>query len=139
MEMKYFEEELSKMTKPEVSHLKHQDMLANAITKAKDKSVVSWWWLSIPLYLVATLCMKSFFMPATSLSSNIQEFSSKQEYSSILLFLVLPVVCIFINLVSIKKIYFLSASPNLFDFLRIVWFNVLIIITSLLILAIYLF
>ncbi len=60
MEMKNFEDKLFHMTKPEVSQLKHQDMLANAITKAKDKSVLSWWWLSIPLYLITTLLMKSF-------------------------------------------------------------------------------
>jgi len=33
------------MTKPEIQGLKHESMLADAITNAKDKSVVSWWWL----------------------------------------------------------------------------------------------
>ena len=57
--MQNFENKLIQMTKPEVSQLKHQDMLANEITKAKDKSVVSWWWLCIPLYIIATLIMKT--------------------------------------------------------------------------------
>lgn len=137
MEMKNFEEKLLQMTKPGVSQLKHQDMLANAITKAKDKSVLSWWWLSIPLYLIATLLMKSFFMPSTTLMSNLHDLSSKEKYSSGLFFVVLPVVFIVINFMSIRKIYFLSGSPKSINFMQAVWFNFLIIIASILILLIY--
>ncbi len=137
MEMKYFEDELLKMTKPDVAQLKHQDMLANAIMKAKDKSVVSWWWLSIPLYLIATLLMKSFFMPSTTLLSNLQELSGQQKYFSTFFFIVLPVICIIINLISIRKIHFMSGSPNSINFLQVVWLNVLVIIVSIIILIIY--
>ena len=137
MEMKNFEEQLLLMTKPEVSQLKHQDMLANAITKAKDKSVLSWWWLSIPLYLIATLLMKSFFMHSTTLMSNLHDLSSKEKYSSVLFFVVMPVIFIVINFMSIKKIHFLSGSPKSINFMQVVWFNVLIIVASILILIIY--
>ncbi len=137
MKMKKFEEILSQMTKPEVSELKHKDMLANTITKAKDKSVLSWWWLSIPLYILATLLMKSFFMSSTTLMSNLSDLASKQKYSSILFFVALPITFILINFMSIKKIYFLSGSPKSINFLKVVWFNVLIIIASVLILIIY--
>lgn len=37
--MEKFEETLINMTKPQVSQLKHEDMLAKAVTRAKDKSV----------------------------------------------------------------------------------------------------
>jgi len=137
MEMENFEETLTQMTKPEVTHLKHQDMLANAITKAKDKSVISWWWLSIPLYLIATLLMKTIFMPQTTLILNIHDFTSKEIYSSVLFFFVLPIVFIVINFISIRNIYFLSGSPKSISFLRTAWFNVLMIIFSILILIIY--
>jgi hypothetical protein len=43
-----FGETLSKMQKPEISELKHEELLAGIIMKAKDKSVVSFWWLCIP-------------------------------------------------------------------------------------------
>ncbi len=135
--MENFEDILTRMTKPEVTRLKHQDMLANAITKGKDKSVISWWWLSIPLYLIAALLMKSFFMPQTTLLSNIYEMANKEIYSSVLFFLVIPIVFIIINLISIRNIHFLSGSPKELSFLRIVWFNVLMIIISILILIIY--
>lgn len=135
--MEKFEQELSEMTKPEITHLKHQDMLANAIIKAKDKSVISWWWLSIPLYLIATLLMKTNFMPQTTLRLNIHDFTSRQIYSSVLFFLVLPIVFIVINFISIRNIYFLSGSPKTINFLWKVWFNVLMIIFSILILIIY--
>jgi len=137
MEMENFEEKLTQMTKPEVTHLKHQAMLANAITKAKDKSVVSWWWLSIPLYLIATLLMKTIFMPQTTLRLNIHDFTSRELYSSALFFLVLPIIFIVINFISIRNIYFLSGSPKSIKFLRTAWFNVLMIVFSVLILIIY--
>jgi hypothetical protein len=137
MEMENFEKKLAQMTKPEVAHLKHQDMLANAITKAKDKSVFSWWWLIIPLYLFAMFLMKAFFMPQTTLLLNIHNFTSKELYSSILLFLVLPIVIIVINFISIRNIYFLSGSPKSLNFLRAAWFNILMIIFAILILIIY--
>jgi len=137
MEMKNFEEKLNQITKPKVTYLKHQDMLANAITKAKDKSVISWWWLSIPLYLIAALLMKTIFMPKTTLSLNIHDFTSRETYSSVLFFIFLPIVFIVINFMSIRNIYFLSGSPKSISFLRTAWFNVLMIIFSILILIIY--
>ena len=137
MEMKNFEEKLIQMTKPEVSQLKQQEMLANAITKAKDKSVVSWWWLCIPLYIIATLLMKTFFMPGTTLISNIYELTGRERYSSIIFFLILPIVFIIINFISIRKIYLLSGSPKTINFIRAIWFNALIIIFSILVLIIY--
>lgn len=138
MEAKNFEEKLFQITKPEISQLKHQNMLAKAIINAKDKSVLAWWWLSIPLYLIATLLMKSFFMPSTTLISNLHEFSRKEKYSSAVFFVVIPVLFIVINFISIKKIYFLSGSPKSIIFLRAVWFNVLIIVACIFILVIYL-
>jgi hypothetical protein len=137
MELESFEEKLTQMTKPEVTELKHQDMLAKSIATAKDKSVLSWWWLSIPLYICAALLMKSFFMPQTSLVSNLHNLTSKDKYSSILFFLVLPIIFAVINLISIRKIYFLSGNPNTLHFLESVWFNILIIAASIIILIIY--
>jgi len=137
MKMENFEEILIKMTKPEVTHLKHQDMLANAISNAKDKSVISWWWLSIPLYLIATLLMKTIYMPQTTLLLNIHDFTSREIYLSVLFFLVLPIVFIVINFISIRNIYFLSGNPKSINFLRTAWFNVLMILFSILIIIIY--
>ena len=137
MKMEKFEDTLFQMTKPEVSQLKHQDRLANAITKARDKTVLSWWWLSIPIYMLAMLLMKSFFMPSTTLLSNLGDMESKQKYCSVLFFVIMPLIFILINLMSMKKIYFLSGSPKSLSFLKVVWFNVLIIMASVLILIIY--
>ena len=138
MKMENFEEKLNQIEKPQVSQLRHQDVLANAITKAKDKSVLSWWWLSVPLYIIAAFLMKTLFMPQTTLVSNIHDFASKEKYSALLFFIVLPVLFIVINFVSIRKIHFLSGSPMTMGFLRAVWFNVLIILASILIIIIYL-
>ncbi len=138
MEMENFEKELLQMTKPEISELKHQDMLEKAILNAKDKSVLSWWWISIPLYILASLLMKTLFMPSTTLASNLQDLTGMAKYSSFLFFIILPVLFIIINFMSIRKIYFLSGSPKSLNFLKAVWFNLLIIIASGIILLIYL-
>jgi hypothetical protein len=137
MEKDNFEEKLEKMTKPEITQLKHEDMLADAIINAKDKSVVSWWWLSVPLFIIMMLLMKSFFMPGTSLISNIHELAVKEKFISLIFFLISPIVLIAINLISIRRIYYLSGNPKPVNFLETVWFNVLIILLSVLILIIY--
>jgi hypothetical protein len=137
MEIKSFEERLIKMRKPTVSQLKHQDMLAKAITSAKDKSVLSIWWLSIPLYILATLLMKSYFVHSTTLFSNLHELAGKMRYSSILFFVVIPVVFILVNFISIRKVYFYSGNPKTSVFIKTIWFNLLIMVASLIILIIY--
>lgn len=138
MKMEKFEEILLQMSKPEVSQLKHQGILSNTITKAKDNSVLSSWWLSIPLYILATLLMKKFFTPSTTLMSNLHDLTTKEKYFSVLFFAVLPIVLIVLNFISIRNIYFLSGSPKTAAFVRIVWLNALIIIVSIIILIIYL-
>jgi hypothetical protein len=137
MNMQSFEEKLKQISKPEISQLKHQDMLANEIIKAKDKSVLSWWWLSIPLYIIAAFLMKTFYMPHTTLISNIHDFTNKEKFLALLLFLIMPIIFIILNLLSIRKIHFLSGSPKTIIFLKAVWFNIIIIISSILILIIY--
>lgn len=137
METQNFEKELTQITKPEITGLKYQDMLADAISNAKDKSVISWWWLSVPIYIIIIFYMKSVYMPHTTLISNLHELTVKEKFSSFFLFLILPVLLIIINLISVRKIYFLSGRPRKNNFLRAVWSNVSVIIFSILILIIY--
>lgn len=137
MNTQNFEKKLIQMTKPEVNQLKHQDLLAKAITNAKDKSVVSWWWLTIPLYIIVMFLMKSEYIPQQTLISNIHEFSKVQAISFIIFLLILPIVFIFINFFSIQKVYFLSGSPKTLSFLKTIWWNILMIFFSILILIIY--
>lgn len=137
MEKENFEKKLKEMTKPEIPLLKHEDILAHAIINAKDKSVVSWWWLSIPFFIIIMLLMKSVYMPGTTVVSGIHEFAAREKLLSMVLFLISPAVLIIINSYSIRKIYFLSGSPKLMNFVLSVWFNIAIIALSLLILIIY--
>ena len=137
MEKEDFEKKLKEMIKPEIQELKHESMLADAIINARDKSVVSWWWLSVPVFIILMLVMKSTFMPGTTLVSNMHELESSQKYISLIFFLISPLSLIIINAFSIKKIYFLSGSPKSINFLGTIWFNILIIILSVLILIIY--
>ena len=137
METDNFEKQLADMTKPDVKGLKHEDMLATAIINARDKSVVSWWWISVPVFIILMLIMKSTFMPGTTLISNMHELESSQKYMSLIFFLISPVIMIIINALTIKKIHFLSGSPKSIIFLEKIWFNALIIALSVLILIIY--
>jgi hypothetical protein len=137
MEKLNFENKLKEMKKPEISQLKHEDLLSKAIINAKDKSVVSWWWLSVPIFIVMMLLMKSEFMPGTSLISNMHELETNQKLISIVFFLISPLSLILVNALTIKKIHFLSGSPKSLNFLEAVWFNILIIAVSACILIIY--
>lgn len=132
-----FEMKLTEMTKPEIPHLKHEDMLANAIINAKDKFVLSLWWLSVPVFVVLMLVMKSIYMPGTTLVSNINEMTVQNKFVSIIFFLISPVALIIINALSIRKVYFLSGSPKSASFLQAVWLNLMVIAFALVVLLIY--
>jgi hypothetical protein len=137
MEKQNFEKKLAEMTKPEIKQLKHEEMLINAIINAKDKSVVSFWWLSIPVFIILMLLMKSVYMPGTTLITNIHDLTGREKYMTMMFFLISPVAMIIFNVFSIRKIYLLSGSPKPISFLPTVWFNVLITALSVLILLIY--
>jgi hypothetical protein len=134
MSTENFEDILKNMEKPDVNDLKHAAMLPGMISKTKGRSVVSLWWLFIPLYVIATLLMKSFYVPGTSLTSLLHDFASSKTYTSVLLFYILPVLLIIINIASIKQLYFLYGSLTKTGFLKIVWSQLIIIIISLLVL-----
>jgi hypothetical protein len=137
METQNFENKLKEMEKPEIHNLKHEDILSRAIINAKDKSVVSWWWLSVPVFIILMLMMKSTFMPGTTLISNMHELESGQKFISVAFFLISPLLLIIINALTIRKIHFLSGSPKSLNFLEAVWFNILIIVVAALIVLIY--
>ena len=137
-EMEDFEKILNDMTKPQVSQLRHQEMLTDAITKAKERSLISWWWIALPLYLLAALLMKSMYMPETTLKSNLHEFKGMNGIASILMFLVLPVIIIIINLFSIRQIHRISKNLGLNILFRTVWFNLLLFLMSVAVILIYL-
>jgi hypothetical protein len=137
MEKLNFEKKLKEMKKPEISQLKHEDLLSKAIINAKDKSVVSWWWLSVPIFIILMLLMKSKFMPGTSVISNMHELETNQKLISVIFFLISPLGLILVNALTIKKIHFLSGSPKSLSFLEAIWFNILIIVVSACILIIY--
>jgi hypothetical protein len=135
--MENFEEKLNEIAKPEITRLKHQDMLAKELVESKEKSIVSWWWLVIPLYIIAAFIMKSIYMPQSNLVTNINDFFIKEKNISVLFFIIIPIALIAINFISIKRIYFLSGNPRTLNFLKTIWFNISIIIISILILIFY--
>lgn len=137
MENENFSKMMEDMEKPEISELRHQDIIGKAVINARDKSVVSFWWLSIPIFIILMLLMKSVYMPGTTFLSNIHALSSGDKYMSLIFFLIIPVILIVINILTIKKIHFLSGNPEFLNFLQVVWSNVLIIVLSLMILIIY--
>jgi hypothetical protein len=134
MSIENFEDTLMNMEKPDVHELKHEAMLPDIIARTKDRSVVSLWWLFIPLYIIAMLVMKSLYVPNTSLFSFLHDFADQQTSTSVLLFNILPVLLIIINIISVKQLYFLYGSLTKAAFLKIVWSQVFIIIISLLVL-----
>jgi hypothetical protein len=99
--MEDFEKMLTELSKPEVRELKHQDLLADQIVRAKNRNALSFWWLLIPLYAIATLTMKTWYMK-TSLKQEINLFKVHNPVLSLLLFLILPALIIVFTFFSAK-------------------------------------
>jgi hypothetical protein len=137
METKNFEKKLEDMTKPQIQELKLESKLDDAINNAKDKSVVSWWWLSVPAFLILMLMIKSAFMQGSTVISNIHELKTSQKYMSMIFFLISPLLIIIINIFTIRRIHFLCSSRKSFNLLGKLWFNVLTIAFALLVIIIY--
>jgi len=135
--MEKFEDILDQISKPEVSGLKHEDMLAKSITKVKDKSAVSLWWLSIPVYMVAAFTMKSFYTPHLSIASALHELFDRKGYLAVLLFLILPIILIIINVINARQLFFLYGNRKRTAFLKLIYTEILIIFLSLVVLLIY--
>jgi hypothetical protein len=94
--MEDFEKMMTEISKPEIKQLKHQDLLADQIMQSKNRTVLSFWWLLIPLYIITTLTMKTLYMK-TSLKQEIGLFKTNNPIMSILLFLMVPVLTIIFN------------------------------------------
>ncbi len=133
-----FEDSLKNMTKTEVPELKHEIMLSKIIKKAKAISTVSFWWLCIPLYVIAAFIMKSYYTPNASLIKILHEFTDSKGYTEVLLFFILPILLIVINLLSIKQLYFVYSDLTKARFLKMSFAQISIILLSLIVLLIYL-
>jgi hypothetical protein len=125
------------MTDPLNEQNKLEELLERSLSNATDKSVISGWWIIIPIYIIAMLFMKTVFLPETTLISNIDELADKEKYSSIFFFLLIPFVLLLLNLITIWRIYSLSGNKQRSRFLKSVWHNILIIIFSIIVLFIY--
>ncbi|MEP7322806.1 MAG: hypothetical protein ABI761_12845 [Saprospiraceae bacterium] len=134
MNINEFEDSLTQMTKPEVNQLKHEDMLAKEMIKAKDRSVVSIWWLAPPFYILGMLLIKALFNPEGNFFNYLVELVFFQKYLAISLFYLIPGILICINSWSIWKIYFIAGRPQSIRFIKSVWLNVLIILLALILL-----
>ncbi len=135
--MKNFEEKLREMSKPEIKPLQHEALLAKALENARDQSVLSWWWLSVPLYILAALLMKVMYKPQPSFLLSIREITRGGGYFALLFFLVAPVVFIVVHFWNARRIYALLGRPALGDFVRMAWFNLLMMLLSICILIFY--
>ena len=135
--MKKFEDILSKISNPEINNLKHEDLLAKAISQAKQKSALSFWWIIIPLYVIAAFVMKSIFMPKNSFLSNMHGLIDKNGYTAVLIFIVVPAALIITNLWSIKIIYYLSGRSAIKEILCTAGINILITLISIFLIIIY--
>ena len=130
--MDNLEDILTQMSKPEIPPLKHQDITGKAIIESKRKAVMSIWWLALPVYLLATLTMKSVYKPETTLKSNIRDVGTANHYLPLLLFFIVPAAIIVINIFQVRTIYKLTNSAKSASV------NLLMIVLSSLILIFYL-
>lgn len=135
--MEDLEKILADMSKPEIGNLKHQDLLAKNILNARRKTVLSWWWICIPLYVLSALIMKGFYKHSSSLAQNLSELAIKNKYLVYLFFVGVPAIVIIINAATIFKIYSIAGLSKSSVVKRMLP-NMLMIVLALVALVIYL-
>ena len=136
--MKEFKEILEEMSKPEINELKHQELLEKAINTAEEKSVISFWWIIIPLYVIAAMLMKSYFVKESSFFLGFHELTDRESYTAVLIFAVLPLIIIIVNIATLSQLYFHYPKSGLAKVLKVVLSNVILIIISLVTILFYL-
>ena len=132
-----FENMLNNISGPEIKSLRHEDLLARAIIRNKHKAAVSFWWLSIPIYIIAAFVMKSTFMPGTSFISILHGLISKDGYTVILIFIVIPAALIVTNMISLINLYRLSGKPAAIKLLQAEYINVIFTVILIILMIIY--
>lgn len=135
METSEFENKLHHMSKPEINQLSHQNLVAHAISRAKEKSVVSLWWLAIPAFVIIMLWMKSMYMPQHRFFTYLKETISGQPPLMVFIFYFVPVILTLVNAWTIKKTNYLLGGPGIFKLLQAVGHNVVMILLALFILS----
>jgi len=136
--MNEFEDKLERLSKPEITNLKHEAMISEQVINMKRKTALSWWWVLFPVYFVAILIMKSFYFPGRNTFGYLTEFIANYPYFSFMVLAILPVLTIVINLLAIKKIWLYSVAdrPGI-NFLRLTLFPALLILISTMIIVTY--
>lgn len=126
------------MTKPEIPELKHARIIPELLRHAGDGLVVSAWWLSIPVYIFLMLIVKASHRTHSQPLGLLHDLIRGQHLTFVLLFLVVPLLIAIGNGVILRKIWYLSGSPDLAGLIRIGWRNVLVMLLCTLIVFIYL-
>lgn len=132
-----FEKILEQMSKPEIKHLQHEELLSKIISNAKEYSVLSFWWMSIPVYVIALFIMKTFFMPSSNVLEGLRSFKNDHHLAALLLFFIVPLILCVINLLSIKKLFQLTENISYTFQLKQVWTNLFFAVLCLAIIFFY--
>lgn len=86
-----FEKMLTELPKPEVKELRHEDMLAADLIRAKDKAATGLWWLLVPLYVLTMLLVRTLYKK-TSLAMELNAFYERSPLLALLLFIAAPLL-----------------------------------------------
>ncbi len=132
--MDSFEESLEKMTKPSVDKLKHERVLSELIVSSRGRSVLAGWWLSIPLYLIAALVMKSMYVNNSGVIDNLLQIKASSGLYWVYM-LVIPLGVMIMNIRILMVQYRESAAPSLPSLLSVYWYNALMILMSIMLLT----
>ena len=135
--MENWEDNFEKMSKPEMPELLHGQALKNAIERAEEKSVISFWWLLVAVYVIGAFLLKTLYKPGSFFLSSIRAFKGSQVFPAILFFLISPAVVLLFSVRSIKERYFLAGNPRLGSFVRSILVQVFLIFFSLITIVIY--
>lgn len=125
------------MSKPAMPDLKHQEALMDLITRGKRKTAVSFWWLAVPLFMMAMLLMQQIYRPQSTFRSSIRDFKDRNSVEAVFLLVIAPLILAIANGWQIARLDFLLRPRGASRF-TITWPQWLIIIISVAIIIVYL-
>lgn len=116
------------MSKPSVPPLRHAELLPGAIRGAEDRAALSAWWLSIPLFVLAMVGVRTLYGLRGGPFRWLHRIFREQQMLFLALFVIAPLALVVFNIVGMRRIYYLSGDPPFGSFLRMTWKNWVVIL-----------
>ena len=139
-----FEDKMEQLTTPKTDFVKHQEVLKIGMMNARKSARIGIIFILIPMVLIVLMYLKIKLLIQWDFSNRLFQFVSNQNQSSVfswishIIFIGLPFLGIFINLLAITHFYIDKQNKELIVTIRYRLKNLIILLLSVVLLVIVL-